>query len=238
MRHDDHREVMLPDERIRVLIVDDHPVVRRGLLTSLAEAEAIEVVGEATNGLEAIDQAEKLSPDVILMDISMPKLGGLEAIQRLKALHPNTRVLVLTVHYGPEYAVSAARAGARGLVVKDAPIDDVIEGIEQLHLGNLFFSGTASSQIVETFIRESKADSEQLASPAEPGPTHAVPLSSREREVLSLVAAGHTSKQIASRLRISTRTVEAHRARIADKTGVRTVAGLTRYAVEHGLAES
>jgi len=220
------------ESTIQVLIADDHPVVRRGLRGCLAAAPNIDVVAEAASGSEAVSLAKEIRPQVVLMDISMPEIDGIEATRHLREQAPESRVLILTMHDDREYIVATARAGARGFLLKDSAPDLLIKGIESVHAGDTFFDHKASKVIVETFIREAASLPETPLVSQAPPPTS---LTQREVQVLSLVAHGMTSRDIAERLGISARTVEAHRARIGDKLDLRSVAELTRYALEHGL---
>jgi DNA-binding NarL/FixJ family response regulator len=195
----------------------------------------INVVGEAGNGKQALELTQKLQPHVVLMDISMPEVDGIEATKRLREKCPDARVLILTMHDNKEYIVATARAGARGFLLKDSAPDQLVLAIERVYAGDTFFDNRAAKVIVDTFIREAGDSSSRpvaIVSSTTPPPSL---LTRREREVLGLVTYGLTSRDIADRLGISTRTVEAHRARIGDKLDIRSVAELTRYALEHGI---
>lgn len=214
-------------KRIRVLLADDHTLVRKGL-RSLLDAEAdIEVVGEAGDGREAVAQAEALIPDVVLMDITMPGLNGLEAARQLQHTRPEVKILVLTVHANSEYAHQILRAGAAGYLVKQAAVAELIAAIHTVVRGETFISAALSPAAVAAYRRQAEATE---APPAR--------LTEREREVLQLVAEGRTNREIAGRLKVSVKTVEAHRAHVMDKLGVRTTAELTKYALRQGIITS
>ena len=212
---------------IRVLLADDHPVVREGLRAALAGYVQIDVVGEASDGEEAVRMAEQLAPDVVLMDITMPRMTGLRATSELSSRVPKTKVLVLTMHHSREYVVQVLRSGARGYVLKDASPIELRHAIEIVASGAPFFSPSISQVLVNECLREAR------------GPRRATPrLSLREREVLGHIAEGASSKQIAGLLGISVRTVETHRARIIKKLGIRSVAGLTKFAIAEGFVRN
>ncbi len=214
--------------RIRVLLVDDHPVVRDGLRGYLEKCPGIEVVGEAGGGVEAVEAARHRSPDVILMDLSMPGMNGLEAARQIRDAAPETRVVILTMQEDREYLREARRVGAQGYVLKDAAPSDLVRAIESVHGGEPFFTCGGSDALLEELSREIRG----AEAPA--GPL----LSPREAEVLSLLAAGLASREIARRLRLGVRTVETHRLRLRRKLGITTTAGLVRYALDRGLAKS
>ena len=212
--------------KIRVLLAEDHAIVREGL-RRLLEAEAdIEVVGEAADGHEAVEKAQELTPDVVVMDISMPRLNGLEATRRIKKQVPQVKVLILTVHKTDEYIFPILHAGASGYVVKDAAPEDLISAIRAANEGEPFLSPVISKRVVEEFVRRGEAMTEE---------DDYARLTNREREVLQLIAEGNSNRQIARSFTISVRTVETHRAHIMDKLGIRTTAELTQYAIRKGV---
>ena len=209
---------------IRLLIADDHTVLRECLVTSLRASGDCLVVGETGDGITAIELAHALQPDVAIIDISMPRLNGVEVVRRLATELPRTRVLVLTMHEEDEYVVQVARAGARGYLVKNAATSELVEAIRTVAAGNVYFGPYATKVLVD-----------QLQQPQPEDPYGE--LSAREREVLHLVVDGLTIKEIARRLGISAKTAENHRSRVLAKLGVRNSAELVRYAVRKRLVE-
>jgi two-component system nitrate/nitrite response regulator NarL len=209
-----------------MLLVDDHPFVREGIKSHLATQAGIEVVGEAGNGHEALQQAAHLKPDLILMDISMPGMNGLEAISRLRKTAPAARVLVLTMHENREYISQVFKLGARGFVRKDGSPDELVRAIHAVSSGEAFFGPGVSSVLLEDITHGGAS-----AAPVDTAPA----LSDREREVLARVAEGLSNKDISQRLGVGVRTVQTHREHIMRKLNIHTVAGLTRFAVAHGM---
>lgn len=209
---------------IRLLIADDHTVLRECLVTSLRASGDCLVVGETGDGITAIELAHALQPDVAIIDISMPRLNGVEVVRRLATELPRTRVLVLTMHEEDEYVVQVARAGARGYLVKNAATSELVEAIRTVAAGNVYFGPYATKVLVD-----------QLQQPQPEDPYGE--LSAREREVLHLVVDGLTIKEIARRLGISAKTAENHRSRVLAKLGVRNSAELVRYAVRKRLVD-
>ena len=203
------------EARIRVLIADDHPLVMDGIRSCLETYEHIEVVGEAKTGLEALAKAEELNPDVVLMDINMPELNGLDATAHFKERFPDTKLLILSMHDNREYISSALRYGARGYVLKDVPSQEVVTAIEAVHRGGTYFSSGVSEILL------SHGDNSQLTS--------------REQAILLLLADGKSNKHVARELDISVRTAETHRRNIKRKLNIDSTAGLTRYVIQHGL---
>ena len=213
---------------IRVLIADDHPVVRDGLRGYLEKCPGIEVVGEAGSGVEAVESVRRRTPDVVLLDLSMPGMNGLEAARQIRYAASEARIVILTMQEDREYLREARRVGAHGYVLKDAAPSDLVRAIESVHGGEPFFTCGGSGALVEELSREIRG----VEAPAGPA------LSPREEEVLSLLAAGHANREIARRLRLGVRTVETHRLRLRRKLGISTTAGLVRYALDRGLAKS
>ena len=211
---------------IRVLVADDHTMVRQSLVSVLAASGLCEVVGEAADGLEAVAQALRLRPDVAIVDISMPRLNGIEVVRRLHAELPGPRTLVLTMHEEDEYVLHVVRAGAAGYLLKDSAVSDLIQAVRDVHAGKRHFGANAARVLAE-------AISQPQADPGDPYGR----LTTREREIFHLVVEGATSKEIARRLDISVKTAENHRANILDKLGVRNTAELVRYAVRKGLLD-
>ena len=208
---------------IRVLIADDHNVVAEGLRLLLAADKDIEVVGTARDGREAVRQAVELAPHVVLMDSTMPVLNGIEATRIIRQRCPETRVVILSVHADPMHVVRALRAGASGYVPKSSAGRDVIEAIRAVQAGRRYLHATIADEVVEQLV-EPTAGEDPIAL-----------LSSRERQVLQLVAEGKSVADIASALSLSPRTVETYRARMMDKIGIRDVPGIVKFAIVHGL---
>ncbi|MBI4133830.1 MAG: response regulator transcription factor [Candidatus Terrybacteria bacterium] len=212
---------------IRVLVADDHSLLRKGIVASLAASRRIEIVGEACNGHEAIELAQRLLPDVLVLDITMPKLNGLEVTAALRRTQPRCKILIISMHEDREYIYRSVRSGARGYILKDGPSSDIVRAVEAVGSGRTFFSELASQAIMESVVDGSGA----IESPG------GKELSQREVEVLALVADGLANRDIAGRLGISVRTVETHRERIMIKLDIHNSAGLTKYAISRGLVK-
>src|SRR3989475_1067419 len=210
---------------IRVMLVDDHELVRQGVASMLAKAEDLALVGEARTGREAIETARKELPDVVLMDVRMPDMDGLEATKKIKEERPRTAVVMLTMHENPAYLREAVRAGAAGYLLKDVSREELVDAIRQVATGGAFIE----SQMLKGMLSEMK--------PQGPVPAAARNLTKREREILSLVAEGMSNREIAERLVLSPETVKSHVAAILEKLGVsdRTQAAIC--AVRNGLVE-
>jgi DNA-binding NarL/FixJ family response regulator len=217
---------------IRLLVVDDHPVVRAGLRTLLGAQADMEVVGEADDGRVAVERAVELRPDVVVMDITMKGMGGLEATQEIKRRLPHTKVLILTMHENEEYLRQLLEAGATGYVLKQAVDTELAVAIRAVQRGEVFLYSSFSRVLLGDLAQREDADQEpsQLDSYER--------LSQREREVLRLVALGHTNQQIADQLYLSVKTVETYRARVMDKLNLKSRSALVRYALQRGLLDS
>lgn len=214
-------------DRVRLLLVDDHPFVRQGLRAYLMDRPNVRIVGEADRGESAIALARRLEPDVVLMDVNLPRMSGIEAVRILRTAAPRTRVLMLTVHTRMEYVIQIIQSGAHGYVAKGAPPAELLRAIMKVARGGTHFPTEATL----AYLRDHAiGTSGRVAAPP------AERLAPREREVLSLVAEGMTNKQIAASLGVSARTVETHRERLKKKLGLRTVAELTRFALANELA--
>lgn len=211
---------------IRVLLVDDHTILREGLRALLSYYPDIEVVGEAEDGAQAIACVESLSPDVVLMDIAMPGMNGLEATRHIHQKYPNTRVLILTQYEDQPYVLPLLRAGASGYVLKRALGADLIHAIRLVAQGESFLYPPVASTVLK-----------QLRQPEEVPSNVDKLLTQREQEILRYVVQGDTSRQIAAKLKISAKTVEWHRDRIMRKLKVNSVVELVRYAIQHGLVD-
>jgi two-component system response regulator NreC len=211
---------------IRVLIVDDHAVLRQSLRYLLEAQGGIEVVGEAANGREAVDLSEKLQPDVVLMDTVMPGLNGIEATRQIRRQQPKTKVLMLTGYLEDEHVAGALKAGASGYVVKKSELDELLLGIQAVHRGNPYFSSSIGNGDLTDYLWQLKSNSGRVGYEL---------LTSREREVLQLIAEGASNQRIAQELFISVKTVEAHRAHIMTKLHAKNRTDLIRYALRKGL---
>jgi DNA-binding NarL/FixJ family response regulator len=208
---------------IRVLLVDDHALVRAGIRSLLGAMAEVEVVGEAASGEEALEIASRERPDVVLMDIAMKRMTGLEAAARLRERHPEIRVVILSMHAGEEYVLQALRAGAVGYLLKDAATGELELALRTVIRGESWLSPSVSRQVVAGYGQRASAEA---------GPEV---LTARQREVLRLVAGGKSTKEIAFFLNLSVKTVETHRAQIMERLGIRDVASLVRYALRTGL---
>lgn len=212
--------------KIRVLLAEDHTVVRAGLRLIVGGEDDMTVVGEAKDGLEATRKTQELKPHVIVMDIAMPGLGGLEAARQIKRDHPETRVLFLTIHDNEEYFFQAIQAGGDGYVTKAAPEWEVLAAIRAVHRGDCYLNPGVAKMLVGDYLervrRGEKSDPHDL-------------LTDREREVLHLVAAGHSNREMAKILNISEHTVHNHRARLMEKLGVHDRLQLLKYAIRRGI---
>lgn len=209
---------------IRVLLADDHTLVRAGIRGLLAGLAGVEVVGEAGDGHETLRLAETLHPDLVLLDIGMPGMNGLEAAARLAKLDPAIRVIILSMHISEEYVLQALRAGAAGYLLKGADVAELEVAVRAVARGETYLSPAVSKRVVDDYVRRTSGTPDPLAV-----------LTSRQREILQLVAEGNTSKDIAHRLGLSHRTVEAHRNQVMKRLDVHDVTGLVRFAVRVGL---
>ena len=215
---------------IRLVLVDDHVIVREGLRHVLEEASEFAIIGEGATAAEAITLARDLKPDVLVLDISMPGGSGLHAVPEILERAPGARVLMLSVHDDSEYILESVRAGAHGYCRKDSAPDELRRAIKTVFAGDTYFSALVAQRVAEA-LREGKSAKDMAPEP----PPGADVLSPRELEVLKLIAQGRANKEIGAELGISTRTVEAHRQALMKKLGIHTVAGLTRYCLEHGV---
>jgi len=216
-------------KKIRILIADDHSIVRSGLRSVFRTMREFEVVGEASNGEEAVRMAAKLKPDVVIADISMPKMNGIEATKIIKRENPQMKVLILTIHDNEEYIYEVIRAGADGYALKDAEKQEIFTAVRKVMSSEPFFSPNVSKVIIERIAKE----------PNEmPVFTSAKPrLTKREEEVLRLVVNGLTSAEIAERLCLSNSTVNTHRANLMQKLDIHDTASLVRFAIQEGISE-
>ncbi len=215
--------------RIRVLLADDHPILRSGLKLLLGAEPDLEVVGEANTGREAVDKTVELRPDVVVMDIAMPEMGGLEATRRISQLGLGTRVLILTVHAEEQYLLPVVQAGGSGYVRKAQADTDLLEAIRAVHRGEVFLDPPATKMLLEDYLDRVKAGKEVDSYQT---------LSEREREVLKLTAEGYTAQEIADQLVLSPKTVDTYRQRVMDKLNLHHRAELVKYALRRGLLQS
>jgi DNA-binding NarL/FixJ family response regulator len=217
-------------QKIRVLLADDHTVVRQGLRALLVAEGDIEIVGEAENGRQAVQLVKKLMPDVVVMDIAMPQLNGLEATRQITHSMPSTKVLILSSYSDDEYVQQLTEAGASGYLVKQTAANDLLKAIREAQKGNAFFSPSIAKR-----LRDHCRESFVSGHLGKPRTDH---LTMREAEVLQLIAEGRANKQMAAELCISIKTVEKHRQQVMNKLGIHDVAGLTRHAIAKGIIES
>ncbi|HZN86643.1 MAG TPA: response regulator transcription factor [Burkholderiales bacterium] len=207
----------------RILLVDDHALVRAGMKSLLHEIPGVEVVAEAADGAEALRLAAELRPDVVLLDIAMKGMNGLDAAARLREQLPATKVIVLSMHTSEEYVLLALRAGAAGYLIKDSATSELELALKAVARGETYLSPAISRQVVDGYVQ-------RVGAAATPDP-----LTPRQREVLKRIAEGRSTKEIAFDLKLSVKTVETHRAQIMERLGIRDVAGLVRYAMRAGL---
>jgi len=203
--------------------VDDHPVVRKGIISCLAQEPKLQVIGEAVNGTEALDKARELRPDIILMDIDLPEKSGLVVTETIRKELPAIRVLILSMHTNTDYVLRIVQSGASGYVLKGGSTEDLLRAIETVNHGESFFSPEVARTALNQFVRGNSGGNTLSA------------LTTREREVLIHIADGLSNKEIASQLGVGVRTVETHRERIMKKLNIHSVAGLTKFAISQGL---
>jgi len=214
------------DNKLSIVLADDHTILREGLRALLTADPSFEILGEARDGREAVRCVEKLGPDLLLIDLSMPRMSGMDAIREIKKRYPETKIIALTVHKTEEYLLTTLRAGADGYVLKDATHDELILAIKNVMGGKSYLSPGVSEKVIEGYL-EGKKSKQSLSSWES--------LSQREREVLKLIAEGFKNKEIAGDLCISLKTVEKHRANLMKKLDLHNAAALTVYAMDKGL---
>ena len=216
------------ESKRKIVIAEDHTILRAGLRALLAAQNGLEVIGEAGDGREAIRKVDTLQPDLLLIDLSMPKLNGIDAIREIKSQHPKIKIIVLTVHKSDEYIIAALKAGANGYMLKDASQNELLLAIDYVLNGKTFLSPSISDKVVDAVLNTDKK-----------GKPAAVleNLTAREREILKLVAEGNTNKKIAYHLCISLKTVEKHRSNLMKKLDLRNTAALTAYAIEKKMVD-
>jgi DNA-binding NarL/FixJ family response regulator len=213
---------------LRILIVDDHAVVRRGVRSLLESHDDWEVCGEATTGRDAVEQSRRLRPDVVVMDLSLPELNGLDATRQILKDAPETEVLVLTMHQSEELARDVLQAGARGYVLKSDADENLIAAVDSLRQHKPFLTSVVTELVLDDYVRRGDGTQEDI---------ELVSVTAREREITQLVAEGQSSKETAATLGISIKTIEAHRTNIMRKLHLRSVSDLVRYAIRNKIVE-
>jgi len=213
---------------IKVLLVEDHTILRKGLCSLLENEYGIEVIGEAENGREGIEKAENLLPDIVVLDISLPLLNGLEVTRQLKKRFPEIKILILTMHTSDEFVFEILNAGAKGYVVKKAAPTELVSAIHAVYLGQSFFSPEISKMMLDRMVEKGQLQDVSDANEI---------LTEREREILQLVAEGNSSRTIAEMLFVSLKTVENHRSNIMKKLDIDNLAGLIKYAISKGIIQ-
>lgn len=214
-------------KKLRVLLADDHTLVRAGLRSLLQQMDNVEVVAEAQDGRQALAAAAEHRPDVVLMDVSMSGMNGLEATLQLKRDRPEVRVIILSMHATEEYVLQALRAGAAGYLLKDSAPLELALALQAVARGESYLSPPVSRQVVESYVQRTGGEAQPLAA-----------LTPRQREILQLIAEGNSTKEIAGRLALSVKTVETHRSQLMERLNIRDVPGLVRYAIRHGLVSA
>ena len=213
-------------EKIKVLIADDHQILREGLKYILDTQADMKVIGEASDGRQAVKEAKRINPDVVIMDIAMPELNGIEAARQIIEECPSVKVIILSMHYSTEHIYQALQAGAKGFVIKDAAGKELMQAVRAVYGGHRYLSEKVDEILIEDYLMQRREMQPQ-------GPLES--LSPREREILQLVAEGKTSAAIAEILFISPKTVETYRSRLMHKLGLKDTAGLVKFAIAQGL---
>jgi DNA-binding NarL/FixJ family response regulator len=216
---------------IKVILVDDHSLVRAGIRSLIQNISGVEVIAEANNGRDAIRLIDELIPDLVLLDIAMPELNGLEVISRISKDNLVTRVIILSMHTNEEYVVQALKAGAAGYLLKDSAPNELEIAVNSVMKGETYLSPAISKHVVDNYLRRIS----DVATEKEKGPDIFKQLTSRQREILQLIAEGNSTKEIANKLNVSIKTVETHRMQLMDRIGIHDVAGLVRYAIRMGI---
>lgn len=211
--------------KIKILLVDDHQILRDGIRSLVKGYDDMEVIGEAADGREALDMVEKLSPDVVIMDISMPDLNGIDATRMIINEAPDIKVIALSMHHDKQFVSEIFKAGASGYLIKDSAFDELEHAIRIVMSGQTYINPQIASLVVESLVNQSVT----------PNPKSFSLLTEREREVLQLIADGKSTKQIAIDLNVSSKTIESHRRQVMGKLNVRSVADLTKFAIREGL---
>jgi DNA-binding NarL/FixJ family response regulator len=211
---------------LRILLVDDHAVVLAGLRALLADVEDVQIVAEARNGRAAVELARLHRPDVVIMDIAMPELNGLEATALIRRDNPAVRVMILSMHDSKEYVLEALKSGASAYLRKDAAAVELGLALAAVRGGGTYLSASVSKQVIDHYVTGADDTAQQT------------PLTPRQREVLILISEGESTKEIAHRLQVSVKTIESHRLQLMERLGINDVAGLVRYAVRSGLVDA
>ena len=211
--------------RRRIILVDDHQLLRAGLRTLLSKERDLEIVAEASDGREAVKLVTKHSPDVVIMDIGMPNLNGIEATRQIREIAPRTRVVALSMHSGAQFVSRMLEAGASAYLLKDSAHEELLHAVRAVTAGQVYLSPAITGVVVDDYVRRAGTTS--------PGPL----LTPREREVAQLLAEGRSTKEIAGRLFLSVKTIETHRQHIMEKLNISSIAELTKYAIREGLTE-
>jgi two-component system response regulator NreC len=217
-------------KKIRILLADDHSVVRSGLRSIFKTNKDFNVIGEAANGVDALRLASRLKPDIVILDVSMPKMNGIEAARAIKEKLPETKILILTVQEKEEYVYEMIRAGASGYVLKDAEKSEIFKAVRAVASGDQFFSPHISELIIDYFVRRKKDADVKPASTKKN-------LTKREMEIMRLIAQGSSSREIAAKLFLSASTINTHRANLMQKLNIHDTAGLVRFALQQGILD-
>lgn len=212
---------------IKILIVDDHKIVREGLRTLLDKQTGMKVIGEAANGTAAVKIALELCPDIVIMDVTMPDLNGIEATRRIIAKNPKIKIIALSMHSDRRFMIEMLKNGASGYLLKDSAFDELAFAIKTVMKNQTYLSSQIADLVLKEYINQINKTEANAYSQLTP----------REREVLQMLAEGHTTKQISARLHVSVKTVETHRKQIMDKLNIHNIAGLTKYAIREGITK-
>jgi DNA-binding NarL/FixJ family response regulator len=208
---------------IKVIIADDHTLVREGIKSLLSDVEGIEVIAETGDGEETLLKTSTFKPDILILDISMPKVFGIRFCEKIKEISPETKIIILSMHFSKEYVREAFKYGAKGYILKDSSFTELEFAIKSVYEGNMYISPKISQILVEDYL-------DLLENPLEI-------LTERQKEILKLIAEGYSIKEIANRLNLSVKTVETHKSQIMDKLGIYDIPGLVKYAIKHGLID-
>ena len=216
---------------VKVILADDHSLVRAGIRSLIQNIPGVEVIAEADNGRDAIKLIDELNPDLVLLDIAMPELNGLEVVARISKEFSDTKVIILSMHTNEEYVVQALRSGASGYLLKDAAPNELEIAVNAVMRGETYLSPAISKHVVDNYLKRIS----NVSPDKELSPDIFTQLTSRQREILQLIAEGNSTKEIANKLNVSIKTVETHRMQLMDRIGIHDVAGLVRYAIRAGI---